>query len=202
GEQIVAVELARAGAWDPIALETSFEFTLGSLRDWLAQQGAADLPDTPPEVAGIAVTGRLDRADLARDGATVQVIDYKTGEPPTRKAVQDGEDLQLSLYALAVRLGGVGGVPTDTVITGSYYGLKPGDVGLPDKPHLGPGHDLVRDGITVLVSALAMADRSTSYPLLPGGDDPDGPRAPCRFCAWRGACRVDEAGPSATGGAP
>ncbi|MBA4377969.1 MAG: hypothetical protein C0395_04855 [Gemmatimonas sp.] len=202
GEQIVAVELARAGAWEPVALETSFEFTLGSLRDWLVRQGADDLPDTPPEVAGIAVTGRLDRADLARDGATVQVIDYKTGVPPTRKAVQDGEDLQLSLYALAVRLGGVGGVPADVGLIGSYYSLKPGEVGLPDKPHLEPAHDLVRDGGAVLVAGLAMADRTAPYPLLPGGDDPDGPRAPCRFCAWRGACRVDEAGPSATGGAP
>ncbi|MBK6899343.1 MAG: PD-(D/E)XK nuclease family protein [bacterium] len=202
GERIVEVELARAGAWEPVALETSFEFTLGSLRDWLAQQGAADLPDTPAEVAGIAVTGRLDRADLARDGATVQVIDYKTGEPPTRKAVLDGEDLQLALYALAVRLGGVGGVPAGADLIGSYYGLKPGDIGPPDKPHLGPGHDLVRDGVAVLSAALAMADRDTPYPLLPGGDDPDGPRAPCRHCAWRRACRIDEARPAAAGGAP
>jgi len=202
GERIVETELARAGAWSPVALESPFEFTLGELRDWLARQGADELPDTPAPLADIAVTGRLDRADLARDGATVQVIDYKTGEPPTRTAVKDGEDLQLSLYALAVRLGGVGGVPAEAAIIGSYYGLKPGEIGLPDQPHLGPDHDLVRDGGAVLAAALAMADRTAPYTLLPGGGDPDGPRAPCRHCAWRRACRIDEVGVAATGGTP
>lgn len=201
GERIVEIELDRAASWRPRALEAGFGFSLGELRDWLARQGVADLPDLTAAIAAISVKGRLDRADVSRDGATLQVIDYKTGTLPTRKAVRDGEDLQLSLYALAVRLEGVTGVPADAGIVGAYYSLKPGDVGLPDEPYLGLDHDLVRDGRAVLAAALAMADRDAAYPLLPGGDDPDGQNAPCRYCAWRGACRVDEALAAVTGGA-
>ncbi|MDO9693407.1 MAG: PD-(D/E)XK nuclease family protein [Candidatus Latescibacteria bacterium] len=201
GERIVGIELDRAAAWQPRALEAGFAFTLGALRDWLAQQGAADLPDVPAQDATISVTGRLDRADVSRDGATVQVIDYKTGALPSKKSVREGEDLQLSLYALAVRLGGVAGVPADKGIVGAYYSLKPGEVDLPAEPQLGPDHDLTRDGRTVLTAALAMADRDAAYPLLPGGEDPDAQDAPCRYCAWRGACRIDEITAAATGGA-
>ncbi|MBU1073402.1 PD-(D/E)XK nuclease family protein, partial [bacterium] len=167
-------------------------FTLDELHAWLSARGAAA---TPPDAAWakIACAGRLDRVDLGADGTSVHVIDYKTGEIPSPKKVAAGEDLQLAVYALAVRLGKVAGAPENAVLTGTYYGLKSGGVGFdPARPHLKPDHDLVRDGAAVLATALAMADRAHDYALVPPDLDPDGAAAPCRHCPWRGVCRIDE----------
>ncbi len=51
------------------------------------------------EIAGVQVSGRIDRVDEDEDGLTV--IDYKTGRPKTQDHADDS--LQLSIYALAMR---------------------------------------------------------------------------------------------------
>ena len=61
---------------EPVWFERSFSFTLGSHR----------------------VRGRVDRIDRLPDGG-YELIDYKTGRP--KNEAQLGEDVQLSLYALA-----------------------------------------------------------------------------------------------------
>ena len=63
---------------EPVWFERSFSFTLGSHR----------------------VRGRVDRIDRLPDGG-YELIDYKTGRP--KSEAQQGEDVQLSLYALAAR---------------------------------------------------------------------------------------------------
>ncbi len=56
------------------------------------------------EIAGIQVSGRIDRVDESDEGLTV--IDYKTGRPKTEEHAK--KSLQLSVYALAMqKLGGV-----------------------------------------------------------------------------------------------
>jgi len=199
-DDIVDTELATTGARRCIAREHPFAFTLGELRDWLAAQGATT-PLLDGTLAALTCEGRIDRVDLGTGSDAVHVIDYKTGTPPTHKAVTAGEDLQLSVYALAVRLGQVPGAPVVADLGGAYYGLKPGAVGYdPAKPHLAKDHDLVRDGATLLEAALAMADRGHSFDLIPPDLDPDHKEAPCRYCPWRGVCRVDEPVFAAGGG--
>ncbi|HEX8838948.1 MAG TPA: PD-(D/E)XK nuclease family protein, partial [Sphingomicrobium sp.] len=56
-------------------------------------------------VAGVTVYGRADRVDRLPDGA-VGIVDYKTGAPPTQKAVNAGFALQLGLLGLIGRAGG------------------------------------------------------------------------------------------------
>jgi RecB family exonuclease len=63
---------------EPVWFERSFSFTLGSHQ----------------------VRGRVDRVDRLPDGG-YELIDYKTGRPKNEE--QLGEDVQLSLYALAAR---------------------------------------------------------------------------------------------------
>lgn len=63
---------------EPVWFERSFSFTLGSHQ----------------------VRGRVDRIDKLPDGG-YELIDYKTGRP--KNDAQLGEDVQLSLYALAAR---------------------------------------------------------------------------------------------------
>ncbi|HET9810823.1 MAG TPA: double-strand break repair protein AddB [Sphingomicrobium sp.] len=60
-------------------------------------------------LAGIEVHGRVDRIDRL-DGGGLAIIDYKTGAPPSGKAVAKGFALQLGLLALIARQGGFEGV--------------------------------------------------------------------------------------------
>lgn len=60
-------------------------------------------------LAGITVQGRVDRIDRLADGG-LAIIDYKTGAPPSAKAVESGFALQLGLLALIARAGGFDGV--------------------------------------------------------------------------------------------
>jgi ATP-dependent helicase/nuclease subunit B len=60
-------------------------------------------------LAGVSVYGRADRIDRLPSGGTA-IIDYKTGAPPTLKAVNAGFALQLGLLGLIARGGGFDGV--------------------------------------------------------------------------------------------
>jgi ATP-dependent helicase/nuclease subunit B len=57
----------------------------------------------------VTVQGRVDRIDRLADGG-LAIIDYKTGAPPSAKAVENGFALQLGLLALIARAGGFDGV--------------------------------------------------------------------------------------------
>jgi ATP-dependent helicase/nuclease subunit B len=56
-------------------------------------------------LAGVVVHGRVDRIDRLEDGG-LAIIDYKTGRPPTKKAIDAGFALQLGLLGLIGRAGG------------------------------------------------------------------------------------------------
>jgi ATP-dependent helicase/nuclease subunit B len=60
-------------------------------------------------LAGIIVHGRVDRIDRLPDGG-LAIVDYKTGKPPAKKAIEAGFALQLGLLGLIGRAGGFEGV--------------------------------------------------------------------------------------------
>jgi len=63
-------------------------------------------------LSGVTVHGRADRIDRFADGS-LAIIDYKTGAPPTQKAVNEGFALQLGLLGLIGRGGGFEGISGD-----------------------------------------------------------------------------------------
>jgi ATP-dependent helicase/nuclease subunit B len=60
-------------------------------------------------LAGVTLSGRFDRIDRLADGR-LAVVDYKTGQPPSGRAVRDGYSLQLGLLGLIAEHGGFAGV--------------------------------------------------------------------------------------------
>jgi ATP-dependent helicase/nuclease subunit B len=60
-------------------------------------------------LAGIVVHGRADRIDRLPDGG-LAIVDYKSGKPPAKKAIEAGFALQLGLLGLIGRAGGFEGV--------------------------------------------------------------------------------------------
>jgi len=74
-------------------------------------------PMAPVVIPGtsLRIGGSIDRLDLAADGKTSRVTDYKSGRPPGQNrnlVLKGGAELQRCLYAFAVRslLPGVSGV--------------------------------------------------------------------------------------------
>jgi ATP-dependent helicase/nuclease subunit B len=63
-------------------------------------------------LAGVTAHGRVDRIDRLSDGS-LAIIDYKTGQPPSQKTVDEGFALQLGLLGLIGRAGGFEGIGGD-----------------------------------------------------------------------------------------
>ncbi|MET0247346.1 MAG: double-strand break repair protein AddB [Sphingomonas sp.] len=61
------------------------------------------------EIAGVTLSGTFDRIDRLADG-TLGIVDYKTGQPPTARAVRAGYSLQLGLLGLIAERGGFDGI--------------------------------------------------------------------------------------------
>lgn len=70
----------------------------------LSAEGRGDV-----EFAGVRLSGRYDRIDRLPGGG-LGVIDYKTGKPPSARAVREGYSLQLGLLGLIAERGGFDGV--------------------------------------------------------------------------------------------
>ena len=61
------------------------------------------------ELAGVRLRGVADRIDRMADGG-LAIVDYKTGTPPSGRAVRDGFSLQLGLLGLIADRGGFAGI--------------------------------------------------------------------------------------------
>ncbi|RYY24780.1 MAG: double-strand break repair protein AddB [Sphingomonadales bacterium] len=112
--------------------------------DWIAQEIAAQSADGRRvlgveqdgqiQFAGVTLKGKFDRIDRLPDG-TLAVVDYKTGQPPSAKAVRAGYSLQLGLLGLIAEEGGFEGISGDARGF-EYWSLarKGGSFGYIDSP--------------------------------------------------------------------
>jgi len=198
---VVDCEIDRARAWVPRALEREFRLPLPELHAWLAAAAGEEPPPALPDrAAALALTGKIDRVDVARgDASRASVLDFKTGSRvPTKSSVASGDEPQLVLYAVAVECGRVEGLDIGArVASAGYYRIAPGAVGPDpelafDDPRLGraPLHAGAR---RLLAEALAASEPAGPYPLVPRHRDGEAQGdPPCLLCPHRGVCRIDE----------
>jgi ATP-dependent helicase/nuclease subunit B len=83
--------------------------------EWISGQEAANQSEgrrpLRAEIEGqaqlgpVLLKGKADRIDRMADGS-LAILDYKTGQPPSKKAVAEGFALQLGLLGLIARAGG------------------------------------------------------------------------------------------------
>jgi ATP-dependent helicase/nuclease subunit B len=66
------------------------------------------------------LTTKADRIDVTADGRA-EIVDYKTGQPPSDKQVQTGLAPQLPLEAAVLKGGGFADVPADLLIASLVY---------------------------------------------------------------------------------
>lgn len=127
-------------------LRTLWKPRLMEAIDWIATTVAEDIAagripvaaevKGMTEVAGVRLEGTVDRIDRNSDG-TLAIVDWKSGKPPSRRAVAEGYSMQLGLLGLIAEHGGFGaeveGVPTDF----EYWSLaagKDGTLGYRESP--------------------------------------------------------------------
>jgi ATP-dependent helicase/nuclease subunit B len=75
----------------------------------------------------VRIHGRADRIDRKPDGS-LAVVDYKTGQPPTGRRVEEGFALQLGLIALIAQDGGFDGIE-GTADAFEYWSMAKGKDG-------------------------------------------------------------------------
>jgi len=102
--------------------------------DWIADRIAADRAEGRTiaaieasgrtEIAGVTLNGKADRIDRLADGS-LAVVDYKTGKPPSARAVAAGYSLQLGLIGAIAEAGGFDAV-TGTAGAFEYWSLAKG----------------------------------------------------------------------------
>ena len=103
-------------------------------------------------IGGITLDGRADRIDRLTDG-TLAIVDYKTGNAPSAKAVREGFAMQLGLIGLIAEHGGFDGVEGMPAAF-EYWSLarKAGSLGYVSSPTAGR-HGIDPGGFTSLAAA-------------------------------------------------
>ncbi len=205
GPEVVALEKSRRQEWEPALVEPEFTLPLPRLVEWLAlnqpQDQAVILTDAEQQ---IVLTGAIDRVDRQRGQAAgpFAVLDYKTGALPSVTEVQNLDEMQVLLYALALETGsvhlpeghpGLGDAPQ--VTQAFYYELSARQVGPPRRDlHYCDARDLLAKAARRLVDmSRQAAAEAGDFPLVPAGREGEGMKdLPCRFCDFRGACRLEE----------
>jgi ATP-dependent helicase/nuclease subunit B len=113
------------------------------------------------------LTAKADRIDLLADGRLV-IVDYKTGQPPKPKDVEQGFAPQLPLEAVIARAGGFDGVPGGGVAGLQYWRLSGGQPpGLIVPAKFDPEllAETARAGLEQLIACFD--DPATGYPSVP-----------------------------------
>jgi ATP-dependent helicase/nuclease subunit B len=184
---VVARALHAGGSMRFLHAEQSF----GSGDAWPAlalHPGADEDPDGPPAVW---VDGQIDRIDVALDGSTARVVDYKTGKIPAIEE-QGRTAFQLPLYAAVVAQQlGVGEV------SALYVAVR--QRGFVDEQ---PRGDEARRALGARRVEAAIAARRVMLAQWRGEVDPRPAKATlCARCEARDVCRrpaaapIDEAAP-------
>ena len=108
---------ARVGRFAPWFLEGEARRRTGLIASKVEVKGQMVLP-TP----GVTITARADRIDLFRDGGAA-IYDYKAGQPPSKKQIDERFNQQLHLQAAILEQGGFEGLSRITAHMGAYLGL-------------------------------------------------------------------------------
>lgn len=120
--------------WDDASVRAIWWPRFLRIAAWFAAEDAArraDLQAVHAEIKGHAewdtpagrrfrLTTSADRIDIRKDGM-VEVVDYKTGQPPSAAQVQSGLAPQLALEAAILKAGGFQGLPPDLPIGALVY---------------------------------------------------------------------------------
>ena len=125
----------------------------------------------------IEIYGRVDRIDIHNKNGTHAIIDYKTGQTARQEDIENGENVQLSSYALL----------DDEASEVSYLSVDSSNQKVETRSSLS-GEDLqtnLNENSNRLIQLFKQMNKGA--PLNAWGDD-----TVCRYCNFSGLCRKAE----------
>jgi len=129
----------------------------------------------------VMVWGYIDRVDRSSEG--LRVLDYKTGRAPARKEIEEGRDLQLPIYVLAVENALL---PEEEVVEAFYYSISAAKrstlLSSTKKGEPNPEWQEMLDQSRQRVHDYVQRARTGLFPVLPTGDCPS-------YCDFADICR-------------
>ena len=135
------------------------------------------------------LTARADRIDL-RPGGGVDIVDYKTGAPPSEREILAGYAPQLPLEGAILAHGGFAGLPAAPPESLAHWRLSggdpPGEIKAPRKTSAAELAQAAADGLLALVALYD--DEDTPYPSRPA------PRHAPKYSDYEHLARVGEWG--------
>ena len=145
---------------------------------WRWQSGESEASRALPELDGLEIYGRIDRIDRleGKDGARLELIDYKTGSAEKLKETlrEPLEDTQLAFYAALVG--------DDLPVAASYLAVDRTRGLIPLV------HPRVADDARTLVAGIA---EEMKHLRNGAGLRALGEGSACEYCRARGLCRRD-----------
>lgn len=192
-------DLARQEILDDLETFLEEDAVLRSRHGSIALMAEADFgagggsPVVQEPETGLLFRGRIDRIDLADDGKSALVIDYKTGSPRPYTALDEdvidrGKRLQLGVYSLAARQL----FPEASQVQAAYWFTRTGA-----RPRFAPSSyfdiddsesgDRFRHGIASIIEGIG----SGLFPARPGPwvSHPERPgHENCRYCDFNSLC--------------
>ena len=181
-ERYLRAEAAGGAGYEPAQLEWSF----GGERD---EAGPLSLGP------GSGVTGRVDRIDIAPDGASAIVRDYKGSRATAGARWVEDAQLQVPLYLLAVR--DLLGLEPVAGLYQSLWGRKPAARGLvrDDVPGEYSGRDKVdEEAFKARLEEVRELAARTAEAMHGGRIAPCPERCSSRGCRYPAICRAGEPG--------
>jgi ATP-dependent helicase/nuclease subunit B len=96
----MAAHVVMKALWEPRLIE-ALEWVAARMRELQAEGRRPIAAETEgrTDIAGITLTGKVDRIDRMADGS-LAIVDYKTGVPPSAAQVEAGYSMQLGLLGL------------------------------------------------------------------------------------------------------
>ncbi|CCG42615.1 double-strand break repair protein AddB [Magnetospirillum molischianum] len=151
-----------------------------AIAGWVAEREAERRPELESihaEVRGeleidapagpFTLIAKADRIDRRKDGA-LELIDYKTGQPPTIREVAAGYAPQLPLEAAIAHRGGFAGIPAAETARLLYWRLKGGEPGGEERPAGADAATLADEALDGLRALIAVFDDpNTPYAARP-----------------------------------
>jgi len=151
-----------------------------AIAGWVAEREVERRPDLASihaEIRGtleidapggpFTLTAKADRIDRRKDGM-LDLIDYKTGQPPTIREVAAGYAPQLPLEAAIARRGGFAGIPAADTARLLYWRLKGGEPGGEERPAGADATALADEALDGLRALIAVFDdENTAYAARP-----------------------------------
>jgi ATP-dependent helicase/nuclease subunit B len=107
------------------------------------------------------LSAQADRIELNKDG-TLSIVDFKTGSPPSDKAINAGLEQQMPLQGVIAETGGFAGVPAKQVHALEYVAFKAAAKAAIVKPKDKSLGDLIIDaraGLQTLLDGYARAEQ-------------------------------------------